>query len=613
MKPTAHKAHDHQGGKQGQGKASKVLQRDASVTAALNQVAAYHREGRLDEAHAVCQRILSTSPQQPDALCFLGLEAYHSGQFAAAVDYLGRAVAADGHQPDALDNLGLAHIACGDPEQAVLCHGRAIAIDAARVDSHVMLGNAQMLIGDMENAARSFEAALKLKPDYAEVHGNLGTALREIDRTAEAIEHYQRAAALLPDEAEIHNNLGIALRESDRFEDALTPLRRAVELDPTHVQAHHNLGKVYAALGQPATASPHFRTAIDLSPDLWDCHTDLGQALIDQGQVSDAVEVFNSAVERKRRPWPEQVEKLATFSRTTRVKLAHDIEQLSYLLDKGRLGPDYKDVLADYKALKRRLFDGDTKVTDAPTEEVELPDDVSERITGTYNRFYHMALEPEIADGALNPATDWAAVEADYRRNSPGYSFLDGLLKPEALEGLRRFCLESAMWSDFRFDNGYLGAFLEDGFCCPLLLQVANDLRLALPGIFGDNQITKIWAFKYDSTLTGIDFHADFAAVNVNFWITPDSANLDPDTGGLVVWDKEAPLDWDFATYNSDSTAITDFIAREQAEPVNVPHRCNRALVFNSDLFHRTGDINFREGYENRRINITLLYGFRES
>ena len=32
-----------------------------------------------------------------------------------------------------------------------------------------------------------------------------------------------------------------------------------------------------------------------------------------------------------------------------------------------------------------------------------------------------------------------------------------------------------------------------------------------------------------------------------NFWITPDEANLDPQGGGLEVWDVEAPLDWDFA------------------------------------------------------------------
>ena len=58
-----------------------------------------------------------------------------------------------------------------------------------------------------------------------------------------------------------------------------------------------------------------------------------------------------------------------------------------------------------------------------------------------------------------------------------------------------------------------------------------------------------IWAFKYDSSLAGIGIHADSAAVNVNFWITPDEANLDPEHGGLVVWDKAAPLDWDFDAF----------------------------------------------------------------
>jgi hypothetical protein len=43
-----------------------------------------------------------------------------------------------------------------------------------------------------------------------------------------------------------------------------------------------------------------------------------------------------------------------------------------------------------------------------------------------------------------------------------------------------------------------------------------------------------------------------------------------------------------------------------------VPHRCNRAVIFNSDLIHRTDDIRFRPGYENRRINVTFLYGVRE-
>jgi hypothetical protein len=42
-----------------------------------------------------------------------------------------------------------------------------------------------------------------------------------------------------------------------------------------------------------------------------------------------------------------------------------------------------------------------------------------------------------------------------------------------------------------------------------------------------------------------------------------------------------------------------------------VPHRANRALIFDSDLFHETDNIHFKDGYLNRRINITMLYGRR--
>ena len=46
-------------------------------------------------------------------------------------------------------------------------------------------------------------------------------------------------------------------------------------------------------------------------------------------------------------------------------------------------------------------------------------------------------------------------------------------------------------------------------------------------------------------------------------------------------------------------------------DPGRIPHRCNRIAIFNSDLFHRTDDIAFRDAFEARRVNITLLYGKR--
>jgi len=177
---------------------------------------------------------------------------------------------------------------------------------------------------------------------------------------------------------------------------------------------------------------------------------------------------------------------------------------------------------------------------------------------------------------------------------------------------LREFCWTSTIWKK-DYENGYIGAFLGDGFASPLLLQIAEELRRRFPRIFGAHRLTQAWAFKHDSARRGLNIHADAAAVNVNFWITPDEANLNPESGGLVVWDKEAPKEWDFKTYNSDKarSSIYEWLTSQGAKEIKIPYRANRAVVFNSDLFHETDDIAFKEGLTNRRINITLLYGHR--
>ena len=110
--------------------------------------------------------------------------------------------------------------------------------------------------------------------------------------------------------------------------------------------------------------------------------------------------------------------------------------------------------------------------------------------------------------------------------------------------------------------------------------------------------------------------HADFAAVNVNFWLTPTESMLDAESGGMVVWDKEAPKDWTYRDYNTadpeTKRRIDTFLDDAGAQQIRIPHRQNRAVIFNSDLFHRTDDIRFRDGFENRRINVTMLYGHRD-
>jgi hypothetical protein len=48
--------------------------------------------------------------------------------------------------------------------------------------------------------------------------------------------------------------------------------------------------------------------------------------------------------------------------------------------------------------------------------------------------------------------------------------------------------------------------------------------------------------------------------VNVNFWLTPDSANLDPTSGGMNIYNVQAPASWGFDRYNMKGREIAAYL-----------------------------------------------------
>ena len=76
----------------------------------------------------------------------------------------------------------------------------------------------------------------------------------------------------------------------------------------------------------------------------------------------------------------------------------------------------------------------------------------------------------------------------------------------------------------------------------------------------------------------------------------------------------ELPQGWSFEEMNRISRveAMRAFLlAQPSTREVRVPYRQNRAVIFHSRLFHESGKSRFREGFENMRINLTFLFGFR--
>jgi len=135
-----------------------------------------------------------------------------------------------------------------------------------------------------------------------------------------------------------------------------------------------------------------------------------------------------------------------------------------------------------------------------------------------------------------------------------------------------------------------------------LVMAIAFELHKATPRVMKGHAMKEIWTYKYESS--------SHAAVNINIWITPNNANLDPTSGGLVVFTAKAPDHWDFSSFNSNWEYVEVHLVKPtEFANVTVPYRQNRAVIFVSFLFHKTDNCRFRQGYQNRRNNLIILYG----
>lgn len=487
-----------------------------------------------------------------------------SGNKDAEIDALARIAVLMPKNPQNHGALGMALAAAGRPAESIPAFRYALKLDPNRSAAHFALGNALKYVGQWDEAIASLGRAVELEPEAASAAEGLAVALAEAGRTEEAVEVFRRAIAIDPNVVSAHFNLGIAFVNLEQFAEAKAEFERCLEMDPLHADAAFNLGMVALSEGEPDRALARFRQA-----------TGYQQELRRRYDTNDIMTVF---------------------------RLRHELQQADYLAARRLLPPGrapWRRALAEiWERNKDRPRNEGIKLT--PQEREALGPSFHEIV-------YDGGLCPRLPI-VINPDLDLPAIEETYFSVRPEVVVIDDLLTPEALTQLRKFCLEATVFKK-SYVPGYLNSVLFDGFATPLVLQLTEELRTRLPRIFTPHRLHLAWGIKYDSTLKGIPLHADFAAVNVNFWITPDEANLDPASGGLILWDKESPPNWPFHEYNIAGPRVRQFFKDTGAKAIRIPYRANRAVVFNSALFHETDAIRFRDTYEDRRINITLLYG----
>ncbi len=267
-----------------------------------------------------------------------------------------------------------------------------------------------------------------------------------------------------------------------------------------------------------------------------------------------------------------------------------------------------------------------------------LNEDALAKIAPYTFRNIHEESNAELPEGIFRSDTNfWKKYEEIWEKNKTSLMVIDDMFTPEGLTTLRRFVEGTTMWHNPK-PSGYICAFLDYGFSSPIVAQAVHELKSNMPKTLCDHRLKTTWGYKYPdgNQADGIDVHSDFAAININCWITPEDT-VEEGTGGMIIWPVKPPSNWTNTghynvarriypmmnkttgmfevAFNQTGEQLTTEVYKftEEAEKitprVKVPYRSNRCVFFDSSYVHATDLVRFGEGYKSRRINLTFLFG----
>ena len=635
------------------GKVTVMTMSGADKAALLSEATGHHQAGRLDLAKSLYEQILGADPDNVDALGMYGLLAHQSGRNDIATDVLSRAAQLNPRSPDIHLNLGNVLRAAGRTEEAIAHTQQAIDLKPDFPPAYNNIGLMLMQEGALDEAERVLLKVISLAPDYADARDSLGLVAQQRNLFEEAVEHHRAAIERDGGFAEAHQHLGTALCALEMLDEGIASFERALALAPDSFNVIVSYANALCDRGAHAKSLPHYEKALQIDPTSAPAFVSYGMALQESGEIDRAIEQYDRALELRENYAEAQRNKGIAFFTKDDLDSAHDAfvdvlrsshggpwwnaetfdparasgadpdrplrastfrirdaaEQVEYLVGRGLLHESFAEMAERYRDV---LAEVEAEV--GPDGTMPLTEGQRAKIGTFFDRVVRYKDTPVLSAPAINPDVDFDEIQENYLSSPISVTTFDEFMTPEALAALRAFALENTIF--FKYSEArFVSSDLSVGFNCSLLYQMARELKARLPRILGGHALTSVWIYRHRAESVGVEAHSDQGKVTFNFYISPDDANLDPEHGGLVVYTKEQPYDWDWHLYNRNKyrpdirQEIDAFL--ESAETLVVPHRQNRALLFNSNLFHRSDQLHFRDDFESRRMNVTILFGKR--
>lgn len=211
-----------------------------SIQDAIEYAIKLHQNKQLDGAESLYRKILELSPNQADALHYLGMIRFQKGRPDEAIRLITQAIEQVSDYPDFYNNLGNIFVSIDNVDAALACYSSAIELDPEHADFHNNLGVLYRVTDKEVGAEEEFKRAVELDPNHFRAYNNLGLLYSSRDDIQTAVKYFCTSITLMPQHADGHKLLGIAYSTIGKLDEAAEVYRKWMEQQPDNPLARHH-------------------------------------------------------------------------------------------------------------------------------------------------------------------------------------------------------------------------------------------------------------------------------------------------------------------------------------------------------------------------------------
>ncbi|MEQ9406629.1 MAG: tetratricopeptide repeat protein [Fuerstiella sp.] len=187
------------------------------------------QERKVDEALALLEETVQSSPDDPETQELLGMACFMSRRFEAAKVAFEKLTQLDPKYATGWINLGAVRNILNDHHGATKALRKAIKWDKKSASAYYNLGIAQKALKMNSMAISAYKEALKIDPCMAEAYSNLGNMYIQMNNLGQAVRLLEEGVARCPQSRKVAAILQKARRAKEGSRRSESPLGRLVD------------------------------------------------------------------------------------------------------------------------------------------------------------------------------------------------------------------------------------------------------------------------------------------------------------------------------------------------------------------------------------------------